>query len=94
LFISILVASPFTDISQPALLEKLYNSEDKVPAKLNAKDAQSLDLPKLEYLNDESKYRFDFNEDQMAVEKLRDGISSFAAAANQLKDIVKQKMFA
>jgi len=30
----------------------------------------------------------------MAVEKLRDGISSFAAAANQLKDIVKQKMFA
>jgi hypothetical protein len=29
----------------------------------------------------------------MAVEKLRDGISSFAAAAGELKSIVEKKMF-
>jgi len=28
----------------------------------------------------------------MAVEKLRDGISSFAAAADQLKEIVREKL--
>lgn len=76
----------------PGLLEELYNSKDEVPAKLNAKDAESLDIPKLEYLHHEAKFRFDFNEEQMAVEKLRDGISSFAAAAVQLKDIIKQKL--
>lgn len=63
-----------------------------MPAKLKASDAASLDIPKKSYLADESLYRFDFNEDQMAVEKLRDGISSFAAAADDLKKIVKAKM--
>lgn len=77
---------------QPKLLEELYNSQDKVEAKLNASDAKSLDLPKKEYLNNESLFRFDFNEDQMAVEKLREGISGFAAAAEQLKDIIKEKL--
>ena len=76
----------------PALLEQLYNSKDEVPAKLKASDATNLDIPKVSYLNDEAKFRFDFNEEQMAVEKLRDGISVFAAAAVQLKDIIKQKM--
>ena len=70
----------------------MYNSQDKVPAKLKADDAKSLDLPKKEYLNHEARFRFDFNEDQMAVEKLREGISSFAAAAEQLKDIIKKKL--
>jgi len=63
-----------------------------VPQKLKASDAASLEIPKLSYINDEAKFRFDFNEDQMAVEKLRDGISTFAAAAVQLKDIIKEKM--
>ena len=76
----------------PNLLEDLYNSTDKVPQKLNAAQASSLDIKKRNYLDDEALFRFDFNEEQMAVEKLREGISKFAADAVTLKDILKQKI--
>ncbi|MCJ1416452.1 sedoheptulose-7-phosphate:D-glyceraldehyde-3- phosphate transaldolase [Xylographa parallela] len=76
----------------PNLLEQLFNSEDKVEQKLNAKDAQSLDIEKKAYLNDEALFRFDFNEEAMAVEKLREGISKFAADAITLKDILRKKI--
>ncbi|TKA67507.1 Transaldolase [Cryomyces minteri] len=76
----------------PNLLEQLYNSEDKVPKKLNADDAKSLDIEEKSYLKDEPLFRFDFNEDQMAVEKLREGISKFAADAMTLKDILREKV--
>jgi transaldolase len=51
-----------------------------------------LDIEKKSYLNDEALFRFDFNEDQMAVEKLREGISKFAADAVTLKGILKEKL--
>jgi len=54
----------------PALLEQLLNSKDSVPKKLDAASAAKLDLEKVSYINDESKFRFAFNEDPMAVEKL------------------------
>ncbi|MCJ1401985.1 sedoheptulose-7-phosphate:D-glyceraldehyde-3- phosphate transaldolase [Xylographa trunciseda] len=76
----------------PNLLEQLFNSEEKVPQMLNAKHAQSLDIEKKTYLNDEALFRFDFNEQAMAVEKLREGISKFAADAITLKDILRKKM--
>lgn len=76
----------------PNLLEDLYNSQDKVPQKLIASDAGSLDIPKRSYINDESLFRFDFNEEQMAVEKLREGISKFAADAITLKGILQKKI--
>ncbi|KAJ9192280.1 hypothetical protein DTO164E3_8419 [Paecilomyces variotii] len=78
----------------PALLEQLYNSKDPVPKKLDAASATKLDIPKRSYLNDESLFRFDFNEEQMAVEKLREGISKFAADAVTLKEILRQKITA
>ena len=70
------------------------NSTEAVPAKLNASSASSLDLTKKTYINDEPTFRFDFNEDQMATEKLREGISKFAADAITLKDILKKKLAA
>lgn len=76
----------------PSLLEELYNSKDTVPQKLKAEDAASINLEKINYLNDESRFRFDFNEDAMAVDKLREGISKFAADANTLKSIIKEKL--
>ncbi|KAL8822454.1 MAG: hypothetical protein Q9191_006813 [Dirinaria sp. TL-2023a] len=76
----------------PNLLEDLYNSQDKVPQKLIASDASSLNIPKRSYISDESKFRFDFNEEQMAVEKLREGISKFAADAITLKGILQKKI--
>ncbi len=63
-----------------------------MPQKLDAKDAKTLDIPKRNYLDDEALYRFDFNEDQMAVEKLREGISKFAADAITLKNVLREKI--
>lgn len=77
---------------KPALLETLYDSKDKVPQKLIASDATNLDIPRRSYINDEAKFRFDFNEEAMAVEKLREGISKFAADAITLKGILKEKI--
>jgi transaldolase len=77
---------------QPALLEDLYNSSAAVPKKLDAADAKALDIAKKTYINDEATFRFDFNDQQMGVEKLREGISKFAADAVTLKDILKEKI--
>lgn len=77
---------------QPKLLEELMNMEEAVPKKLDASAATSLDIEKKTYINDEPLFRFDFNEDKMAVEKLRDGISQFAADAVTLKDILTAKL--
>ncbi|KAF2114236.1 hypothetical protein BDV96DRAFT_495422 [Lophiotrema nucula] len=76
----------------PNLLEQLFNSQDKVPQKLDASGAQSLDIEKKTYINNEADFRFAFNEEQMAVEKLREGISKFAADAMTLKDILRKKI--
>jgi transaldolase len=76
----------------PNLLEQLYNSTDSVPKKLDASKASSLDIEKKSYINDEAAFRFYFNEDQMATEKLREGISKFAADAVTLKDILRKKI--
>lgn len=78
----------------PSLLEELLNSEEAVPKKLDADGAAALDIEKKSYISDEALFRFDFNEDQMAVEKLREGISKFAADAVTLKDILKKKITA
>lgn len=76
----------------PNLLETLYNSTDAVPRKLDPTGAASLDIPKRNYLDHEATFRFDFNEEAMAVEKLREGISKFAADAVTLKQLLKQKI--
>ncbi|OOQ85677.1 Transaldolase [Penicillium brasilianum] len=76
----------------PNLLEDLYNSTAPVPKKLDAAAATSLDIPKRSYLAHEAAFRFDFNEEAMAVEKLREGISKFAADAETLKGLLKAKI--
>ncbi|CAF9905144.1 MAG: hypothetical protein GOMPHAMPRED_003055 [Gomphillus americanus] len=76
----------------PNLLEELYNSKEKVDKKLDAKNAESLDIKKVSYLDDEPLFRFDFNESAMATDKLREGISKFAADAVTLKGILKEKI--
>lgn len=54
--------------------------------------AASLEIKKKSYLDEEFLFRFDFNEDQMAIEKLREGTSKFAANAEALKAILKEKI--
>ncbi|KAK6580307.1 hypothetical protein PZA11_007329 [Diplocarpon coronariae] len=76
----------------PNLLEDLQGSTEAVPKKLDASGAKSLDIEKKTYIDNESDFRFDFNEDPMGVEKLREGISKFAADAETLKDTLKAKI--
>jgi len=76
----------------PNLLEELMGSSEPVPKKLDATSAKSLNLEKKSYIDNESDFRFYFNEDQMAVEKLREGISKFAADAVTLKDTLRAKI--
>lgn len=77
---------------QPNLLEDLTNSTEAVPKKLDSAAAKALDIERKTYIDDEANFRFDFNEDTMSVEKLREGISKFAADAVTLKDILKAKI--
>ncbi|CAG8883108.1 unnamed protein product [Penicillium salamii] len=76
----------------PNLLEDLFNSTEAVPQKLNAANAANIEIKKREYLNNEADFRFDFNEEAMGVEKLREGISKFAADAVTLKQLLAQKI--
>jgi len=76
----------------PNLLEELMGSSEAVPKKLDGSGASSLDIEKKSYIDNEADFRFYFNEDQMSVEKLREGISKFAADADTLKDILRAKI--
>jgi len=76
----------------PKLLEELMNSTEAVPKKLDASGVNKLDIEKKTYISDESLFRFDLNEDAMATEKLSQGIRSFAADAETLKGILKEKL--
>jgi len=67
-------------------------STEAVPKKLDASKASSLDIEKKTYVDNEPDFRFDFNEDPMAVNKLSEGISKFAADAVTLKDILQKKI--
>ncbi|KAK9382422.1 Transaldolase, enzyme in the non-oxidative pentose phosphate pathway [Kockiozyma suomiensis] len=78
----------------PNLLEELYNSTESVPKKLDAEAAAALDIAKKSYIDDEPAFRYDFNEDQMATEKLSDGIRKFAADTLLLLDVIKAKITA
>jgi len=92
--ILIKVASTWEGIKAAEILQRDHgiNSNASVPKKLDASGASALDLEKKTYINSEASFRFDFNEDQMAVEKLREGISKFAADAVTLKELIKAKL--
>jgi transaldolase len=77
----------------PELLAQLSSSEDPVQKMLFAdKAGKAGSSSHLSYLQDESKFRFDLNEDAMAVEKLREGISKFSADAVVLKQMLMTRI--
>ncbi|KAF8432074.1 hypothetical protein BGX38DRAFT_263468 [Terfezia claveryi] len=78
--------------NKPSLLENLYNSTRPVPRKLNPDGAKTLDIEKKSYIDNEAAFRYDFNENPMAVDKLAQGIRSFAADAETLKKILRAKI--
>ncbi|KAG8857245.1 sedoheptulose-7-phosphate:D-glyceraldehyde-3- phosphate transaldolase [Tulasnella sp. 330] len=77
----------------PALLEELKNSKDAVPKKLSAEEARSAaSMPKVSYIDNEPEFRWALLEDQMAFDKLHEGIKKFAEDGQTLKNILKEKL--
>jgi transaldolase len=70
----------------PELLAQLAASEAPLQPALNAKAAQALDLPAVNF--DEVTFRYALNEDAMATEKLAEGIRAFAADAVKLEQLM------
>lgn len=67
----------------PQLLEELAKAEGDVPRKLDPAKAKQMDIQKISM--DEKTFRLMLNDDQMATEKLSDGIRNFAKAAIKLE---------
>ena len=77
----------------PSLLEQLKNSTEPVPKKLDATTAASAkDIPKVTYINDEAKFRWDLLEEEMAFDKLHEGIRKFAQDGQTLRDTLIKKL--
>lgn len=74
----------------PQLLDELSASTEKVEQKLDASKAATIEIEKIDM--DEKTFRWMMNEDQMATEKLAEGIRNFAKDIVTLEKIVKKKM--
>merc|ERR1739838_449664 len=74
----------------PKLLEQLQNSRDSVKKVLSEETAKKMDLEKVHMK--ESTFRWHMNEDQMATDKLSDGIRKFAADGIKLEQMLKEKL--
>lgn len=71
-----LAGCDFLTIS-PALLGELQASSKELESKLTKEAAQKMDIPKVSFIDDETKFRWEMNEDAMATEKLSEGIRNF-----------------
>ncbi|XP_007947490.1 transaldolase [Orycteropus afer afer] len=85
-----LAGCDFLTIS-PKLLGELLKDTSKLSPALSIKAAQASNLDKVHL--DEKAFRWLHNEDQMAVEKLSDGIRKFAADARKLERVLRERMF-
>ncbi|KAL2709748.1 Transaldolase [Kluyveromyces marxianus] len=76
----------------PKLLDELMASQDPVPQVLDPESAKDQGSGRISFINDESKFRFELNEDAMATEKLSEGIRKFSADIVTLFDLIKAKI--
>ncbi len=70
----------------PQLLQELASSSEPLVQKLSVESAKNENIARIN-LN-ESQFRYMFNEDPMAVDKLAEGIRNFAKDAVKLQDYV------
>ena len=76
----------------PKLLAELETSTEAVEACLNAEEAAKVDLEKIDM--NEATFRWMHNENQMAVEKLSEGIRKFAADQVKMDNMVRARILA
>jgi transaldolase len=90
--IKALAGVDFLTIS-PSLLEELKGSPEPVPRKLDAQTASQADpLPKVSYIDNESEFRWELLQDQMAFDKLHEGIKKFYEDGETLKAVLRKKL--
>ena len=76
----------------PKLLGELQEDTASLPVKLSVENAKAQQIPKVEYFNNETAFRWDMNEDAMATEKLSEGIRNFAKDGRKLEELLKEKL--
>ncbi|KAF8273496.1 hypothetical protein EI94DRAFT_1716051 [Lactarius quietus] len=77
----------------PALLEELKNSTNPVPRRLSPQAAVQADpISKVSYIDNEPEFRWALLQDQMAFDKLHEGIKKFAEDGNTLKSVLRKKI--
>lgn len=74
----------------PKLLSELEQNEIEITSKLNADQAQNMDIKKI--ATDEVSFRWQMNEDAMATEKLAEGIRKFSIDLVKLEGFIAEKM--
>ncbi|MEM1057610.1 MAG: transaldolase [Verrucomicrobiota bacterium] len=74
----------------PDLLQELSVSHEPITRKLDAEAAKGMDIDKQDM--DEETFRFEFNEDAMAVEKTAEGIRKFSADIRKLEKLIAEKL--
>jgi transaldolase len=74
----------------PDLLGEMQKTEGSVEARLTEETAKDCELDKIEI--NEASFRWMMNEDQMATEKLSDGIRRFAADSRKLEKALQEKL--
>ncbi|OBZ78224.1 Transaldolase [Grifola frondosa] len=79
----------------PPLLEELKNDTAPVPKKLDPLTAaQGQPLSKVSFINNEADFRWALLQDQMAFDKLHEGIKKFAEDGVTLKKLLREKLLA
>ncbi|KAJ0179302.1 hypothetical protein K1T71_005014 [Dendrolimus kikuchii] len=71
----------------PKLLQELADSEDPLKRVLDPKLAAETEMEKVSL--SEAQFRWHLNEEQMATDKLSDGIRKFAADTRKLESLIK-----
>ena len=76
----------------PKQLEEWKTTFGPVKRRLFPEDTQLKPMEKISYISDQAKFRFDMNENEMAVEKLSDGIRRFSVDNANLQKIIEEKL--
>lgn len=74
----------------PKLLEELEKSQEPMKKALSVEAAKKCDLQKISLK--EAEFRWLLNEDQMATDKLSDGIRKFAVDVKKLEKMMLEKI--
>ncbi|GAA5856670.1 hypothetical protein JCM5353_002266, partial [Sporobolomyces roseus] len=87
-----LAGCDFLTIS-PSLLDKLQKSDEEMKQVLSKEKAQKEDpMEKVSFVDNEGAFRWSLLQDQMAFDKLHEGIRKFAVDADELKSLLEKKL--